>query len=56
MDIQVGDEVLLSTKTLAVAVAAGGCRKLGPLYCGPFRVIEKLTMAYRLELPPHMQI
>ena len=56
MDIQVGDEVLLSTKTLPVAVAAEGSRKLGPLYCGPFRVIEKLTTAYRLALPPHMQI
>ena len=56
MDIQVGVKVLLSTKTLPVAVAAGGSRKLGPLYCGPFRVIEKLTTAYRLELPPHMQI
>ena len=56
IEIQVGDEVLLSTKTLPVAVAAGGSRKLGPLYCGPFKVIEKLTAAYRLELPPHMQI
>ena len=29
---------------------------MGPLYCGPFRGLEKLTEAYRLELPPHMQI
>ena len=56
LDIQVGDEVLLSTKTLPVTVAAGGSKKLGPLYCGPFRVIEKLTVAYKLELPPHMHI
>ena len=56
IEIQVGDEVLLSTKTLPVAVAAGGSRKLGPLYCGPFQVLEKLTAAYRLELPPHMKI
>ena len=48
--------MLLSTRNLPVSVAAGGSRKLGPLYCGPFRVLEKLTAAYRLELPPHMQI
>ena len=56
MEVQVGDEVLLSTKNLPVLVAAGGSRKLGPLYCGPFRVLEKFTAAYRLELPLHMQI
>ena len=56
LEIQVGDEVLLSTKTLPVAVAAGGSKKLGPLYCGPFKVIEKMTTAYKLELPQHMQI
>ena len=43
IEIQIGDEVLLSTKTLPVAVAAGGSRKLGPLYCGPFKVLEELT-------------
>ena len=47
---------MLSTKTLPAAVAAGGSRKLGPLYCGPFKVLEKLTAAYKVELPPHMQI
>ena len=56
LEVQVGDKVLLSTKTLPMAVVAGDSRKLGPLYCGPFKVIEKLTAAYRLELPPHMQI
>ena len=56
LEVQVGDEVLLSTKNLPVAVAVGGSRKLGPLYCGPFRVLEKLIAAYRLELPPHVQI
>ena len=56
LEVQVGDEVLLSTRNLPVSVAVGGSRKLGPLYCGPFRVLEKLTAAYKLELPPHMQI
>ena len=56
VEFQVGDEVLLSTRTLPVKVAVGGSRKLGPLYCGPFRILEKYTSAYRLELPQHMQI
>ena len=51
MEFQVGDEVLLSTKTLPVRVAAGGSQKLGPLHCGPFKVLEKYTVAYQLELP-----
>ena len=56
MEFQVGDEVLLSTKTLPVKVAIGKSKRLGPLYCGPFRILEKYTSAYHLELPQHMQI
>ena len=51
-----GDEVLLSTKNLLVRVAAGGSRKLGPLSCGPFTILAKLTSAYKLDLPPHMRV
>ena len=56
VEFQVGDEVLLSTRTLPVKVVAGGSKKLGPLYCGPFRILETYTSAYHLELPQHMQI
>ena len=56
MELQVGDEVLLSTRNLLVQVAAGGSRKLGPLYCGPFTILEKLTSAYKLDLPPHIKV
>ena len=52
LEVQVGDEVLLSTKNLLVSVATGVSRKLGPLYCGPFRVLEKLTAAYKLCCAP----
>ena len=45
-----GDEVLLSTKNLPVQVAAGGSQKLGPLYCGPFPVLEKLTSCSALKV------
>ena len=51
---QVGDEMLLSTRMLPVKVAIGGRQKLEPLYCGPFRILEKYTSAYHLELPQHM--
>ena len=51
-----GDQVLLSTRNLPVQVAVGGSRKLGPLYCGPFTVLEKYTAAYKLKLSPHMKI
>ena len=51
MEFQVGDEVLLSTRTLLVRVAARGSQKLGPLHCGPFRMLEKYIAAYHLELP-----
>ena len=56
VEFQVGDEVLLSTKTLPVVVAAGGSSKLGPLYYGPFVVLEKHRTAYKLDLPPHMKV
>ena len=56
VEFQVGDEVLLSTNTLPVRVVAGVSQKLGPLYCGPFRILEKYTAAYLLELPQHMQV
>ena len=56
MEFQVGDEVLLSTKNLPMKVATGGSHKLGPLYCGPFTVLEAYTMAYKLDLPPHMKV
>ena len=56
VEFQVGDEVLLSTRTLPVKVATGGSKYLGPLYCGPFKILVKYTSAYHLELPQHMQI
>ena len=56
LDIQEGDEVLLSTRNLLVVVAARGSYKLGPLYWGPFIVLGKLTAAYKLDLPPYMKV
>ena len=51
LELQMGDEVLLSTRNLPVQGAAGGSSKLGKLYCGPFKILEKYTAAYKLDLP-----
>ena len=56
LELQVRDEVLLSTRNLPVQGAAGGDSKVGPLYCGPFKILEKYISAYKLDLPPHMKI
>ena len=56
LELQVGDEVLLLTRNFPVKVVAGGSQKLGPLYYGPFIVLEKYTPAYKLDLPPHMKV
>ena len=37
-------------------MVAEGSRKLGPLYCGPFTILDRLTLAYKLDLPPHMKV
>ena len=56
MELQVGDEFLLSMRNLQFVVTAGGIQKLGTLYCGPFKVMEKLIGGYKLDLPPNMKI
>ena len=37
-------------------MVAGGSRKLGPLYCGPFTIFDKLTSAYCPDLPPYTKV
>ena len=37
IEIQVGDEVLLSNQNFASYGCSRSSRKLGPLYCGPFQ-------------------
>ena len=56
MELQVGDEVLLSMKNLQFVITTGRSQKLGPLYCGPFKIVEKFIAAYKLDLPPHMKV
>ena len=56
VELQIGDEVVLSTRTLPIVVVVWGSSKLGPLYCGPFKILERYTIGYKLDLPPHMKI
>ena len=50
LELRVGDQVLLSTKYLNIP-GAGPSHKFGPLYIGPFKIVECYTTAYQLELP-----
>ena len=56
MEFNTGDEVLLSTRNLTPIMITRGSQKLGALYIGPFKVIQKFTSSYKLALPEHMEI
>ena len=54
-DFKVNDKVLLSTKNLSLEDGSGS-RKLNPKFCGPFKIIEKVTnVSFRLELSEPMK-
>ena len=55
LELKAGDEVLLSTKYLNVS-GVGPSHKFGPLYIGPFRILECYSTAYKLELPAHIRV
>jgi Chromo (CHRromatin Organisation MOdifier) domain len=55
-DFSVGESVLLSTKHVSLKGPIDA-KKLRPRWIGPFTVKEKIgTVAYRLELPPHLRM
>ena len=56
LELQVVDEVLLSTRNLPVQVAAGGSQKTRAFVLWTFYSAGKTTSAYRLDLPPHMRV
>ncbi|GJX18627.1 putative reverse transcriptase domain-containing protein [Tanacetum coccineum] len=54
MEFQVGDRVMLKVSPWKGVVHFGKLGKLNPRYVGPFKVLEKLSFAYKLELPQEL--
>ncbi|KAH7420812.1 hypothetical protein KP509_13G024100 [Ceratopteris richardii] len=41
----------------STSLSTGKCSKLSPRYCGPWKIVKKLSnVAYRLELPPDCKV
>lgn len=52
-NFQVGDKVHLKLRPyLQRSLTRKNCEKLSPKFYGPYHIIEKKEVAYRLELPP----
>lgn len=60
LELQIGDQVLLATKNLAVehlGIAKAATRKLGPVWIGPYRVLQQTsTDTYRIQLPNGLRL
>ena len=53
----VGDHVYLWVKPKKSSLKLGCCKKLAPIFCGPFQVLERIgPIAYKLALPVHLKI
>ena len=53
----VGDHLYLRVKPKKSSLKLGSCKKLAPIFCGPFQVLERIRhVAYKLALPLHLNI
>ncbi|KAI0522341.1 hypothetical protein KFK09_004719 [Dendrobium nobile] len=56
VEFEVGEFVLLKVSPMKGVQRFGKTGKLSPRFIGPYEIIEKIgNMAYRLDLPVHMQ-
>ncbi|MCO5550079.1 hypothetical protein L7F22_003558 [Adiantum nelumboides] len=54
---KLGDKVFLQVPGKSTSLSIGKCPKLSPRYCGPWKIVKKLSdVAYRLELPPGCRV
>jgi hypothetical protein len=57
VSLSVGEEDLLSTRSLNLKVVAANARKLLPKFIGPFTVVKRVNaVAYKLGLPETMKV
>ena len=55
-DFQVGEHVYLKVKEKISSLSLGRCRKLAPIFFGPFEIrAKKGIVAYELALPTHVK-
>ena len=55
-DFQVGEHVYLKVKAKISSLILGRCRKLEPVFCGPFEILAKKgPVVYELALPSHIK-
>ncbi|KAH7283023.1 hypothetical protein KP509_35G057200 [Ceratopteris richardii] len=52
-----GDIVFLKVRARSTSLSTGKCSTLSPRFCGPWKIVKKLSeVAYRLELPPDCRV
>jgi hypothetical protein len=55
-EFKIGEHVYLKVKTRRISLKLGSCSKLGPRFCGPFKVLTRIgPVAYQLALPANLK-
>ena len=56
-DFKVGEHVFLKVKEKIISIRLGCCPKLATIYCGSFKILEKIGLvAYMLSFPSFMRV
>ncbi|KAH7438552.1 hypothetical protein KP509_04G020000 [Ceratopteris richardii] len=52
-----GDRFFLQVPTRSTSLSTGKCTKLSPRFCGPWKIVKKLSdVTYQLEVPPDCRV